>query len=186
MMEGVRCMRLEVDLHPINANQLELEKTEKKKGSLLSWLGFLFILAIIFFTTHYAIGITLISGQSMAPTLNDKNITLSNQLLYTIERNDIVIFQDKNGFDVIKRVIALPNETIEIKDDLVFVNGQPIEEEYIVGTANDMEKQLVAEGSYFVMGDNREPGESLDSRSSDIGTIPEGKIKGKMLFSFGM
>ncbi|MGG0717062.1 signal peptidase I [Robertmurraya massiliosenegalensis] len=179
-------MRLEVDLNPVDANQLEMGKTDKKKGSLSNWLGFLFILAIIFFISHSAIGITVISGQSMAPTLNDNNITLSNQLFYTIERNDIVIFQDENGFDVIKRVIALPNETIEIKDGVVLVNGNPIDEEFTVGIANDMEKQRVADGAYFVMGDNREPGESLDSRSSNIGTIPENRIEGKMLFSFGM
>ncbi|WP_449538423.1 S26 family signal peptidase [Ferdinandcohnia sp. Marseille-Q9671] len=66
---------------------------------------------------------------------------------------------------------------------MVFVNGEPIEENYTIGSSTDMPAILVEEGSYFVMGDNRTPGESLDSRSTDIGLIPATQIKGEAFFS---
>ncbi|WP_449354850.1 signal peptidase I [Virgibacillus natechei] len=119
----------------------------------------------------------------MSPTIEDRDIIISSNIFYSPERNDIVLFRDESGFDVVKRIIALPNQTIEMKEGTVIVDGDPIDENFVTGMPNDMEETVVDEDAYFVMGDNRTPGESLDSRSPDIGSIEEGRIKGEFLIS---
>lgn len=156
---------------------------QKKKSTVLSWVYFFLLLAGILFFFRFVIGITVVSGDSMEPTFESNDILLTSQIFYTPERNDIIIFQDDHGFDVMKRVIALPGETVEISSGAVLVNGTPIDERYIAGTPDDMEETTVNEGEYFVMGDNRTPGESLDSRSDEVGNIHREKIKGEVMIS---
>lgn len=108
---------------------------------------------------------------------------ISSNIFFSPERNDIVLYRDENGFDVVKRIIALPNQTIEISDGAAIVDGDPIDESFVTGTPKDMEETIVEEDAYFVMGDNRTPGESLDSRSPHVGSIAEERIKGEFLFS---
>ncbi|GGA79292.1 signal peptidase I [Ornithinibacillus halotolerans] len=159
------------------------KEKETEKTSWVSWGLYIVIIAAVFLIFRYVIGITIISGNSMANTMEHNDVILSSNLFYQPERNDIIIFRDEHGFDVIKRIIALPNETVEITNGVVLVNGKAIEEEYSIGVPNDMEKVVVSENSYFVMGDNRTPGESLDSRSEEIGTIPENRIQGEAILS---
>lgn len=159
------------------------DNDQKKKTSWLSGLLTVIVLVGVFLFFRYAVVITIISGNSMAPTIENQNIVLSNHLLFNLDRNDIIIYHDEHGFDVIKRIIALPNDTIEIKDGIVIVNDLPLEEDYVIGIPNDMGKLVVHENSYFVMGDNRTPGESLDSRNVDVGPISEEQIKGKVVCS---
>ncbi|MFS0821454.1 signal peptidase I [Bacillus sp. 1P02SD] len=167
----------------IHIHEIQTENNVKARSTMFSWLRYLLILLFVYFIFHYALGITVISGNSMNPTLHNKDIILTNNIFYEAERNDIVVIQDASGFDIIKRIIALPNETIEIKNGIVFVNGEPIKENFVIGVSTDMPKILVEEGTYFVMGDNRTPGESLDSRSTDFGLISATHIKGEAFFS---
>lgn len=153
------------------------------KAEFLSWLKFLLLLAIIFFTLRFALGITIINGNSMNPTFKNQDIVLTSNLFYKIERNDIVLVQDTNGFKIIKRVIALPGEKVEIENGIVYVNQQPIEENFTTGISSEMSEVKVEAGQYFIMGDNRTPGESLDSRSVDMGPIQEGQITGEAMIS---
>ncbi|MUV37048.1 Signal peptidase I [Lentibacillus sp. JNUCC-1] len=175
-------MRL-ISATEVNLVETKERKDEKEKSKWLSWVVFAVMMAAVIFTFRYVIGITVISGNSMSQTIESNDVILSSHLLYQPERNDIIIFRDEHGYDVIKRIIALPNETIEISDGVVFVDGQPFEESYVSGISNDMEKTVVEEDAYFVMGDNRTPGESLDSRSADVGTIARERIKGEALLS---
>lgn len=83
---------------------------------------------------------TIVSGQSMYPTLENKDLLLVNKLTYKNEaphRGDIIIFHteliDKSTNkkkDLVKRVIALPNEHLIIKDSKVYINGEPLDEDY--------------------------------------------------------
>lgn len=130
----------------------------------------------------------VVEGNSMEPSLHDKEYLIVNRLTYRIgdpQRGDVVVFDAPNspGTDYIKRVIGLPGEKIKIVDDEIFINANKIDEKYlptnfktlIDNSSNfSLERQLGPD-EYFVMGDNRE--HSLDSR--EIGTIKKQAIIGK-------
>lgn len=105
------------------------------------------------------------------------------------ERGDIIVFKfpEDEKKDFIKRVIGLPGETIEIRNKVVFIDGEPIDEPYVIHTKHDtmpirdnFGPYTVPEGQYFVMGDNREG--SYDSRW--WGTVKREKIVGKALIIY--
>lgn len=138
-----------------------------------------------------------ISGPSMETTLSGNDRVLVNKLEYRfgkIDRGDIVVFDrvtTNNGVvehdDLIKRVVALGGESIEIKKCVVYIDDAPLAEPYLddESMANqnlaercrvvDMPKMEVPDGSLFVLGDNR--AESFDSRS--FGVISESLILGR-------
>ncbi|MBE6020529.1 MAG: signal peptidase I [Clostridiales bacterium] len=133
---------------------------------------------------------TLVKGQSMEPTLeeNDYLIVKSESLIGTPPKfGDLVVFNSKvvskeGHSKLLKRVVGLPGDTIEIKDGTVYRNGIALKEEYIKEgiTPGAVEKFTVAENSVFVMGDNR--AHSLDSRNKDLGTIDYEDIIGTVKF----
>lgn len=138
-----------------------------------------------------------ISGPSMETTLLGNNRVLVNKLsyrLHSIHRGDVVVFDrvtTSDGSvahdDLIKRVIALSSDTIEIKDCNVYVNGVVLDEPYLnkddLAQKNaaercrvgEMAKQTIPENKIFVMGDNRP--DSFDSRS--FGPIAESLVVGR-------
>ena len=121
----------------------------------------------------------------MKDTLNDKDIMILDKISYRftkIKRFDIVVVKYENDL-IIKRVIGLPDDKVECKDNKLYINDKLYEEDYLApGTVTDnfsvMEinkTEKIPKGYYLVLGDNRE--ESKDSRS--IGLIKKSKIKGK-------
>ena len=123
-----------------------------------------------------------ISGTSMEPTLNNKDIVV---LVKTskMDRGDLCGFSYSNKI-LIKRVIGLPGDVVDITHDgTVLVNGKELEEPYITEKGRgecDIElPYVVPEEKYFLMGDHRET--SIDSRSSVIGCVSNEQIIGKLL-----
>lgn len=161
----------------------ENESKEERNVSRLGWIGFIFCLVIAFLVFRYVIGFIVVSGDSMNPTLENGNVVLSSNIIFTVDRNDIIIYRDHNGFDVVKRVIGLPNDIITIRNGSIFVNGEMMNEPYITGASNDMGEVVVPKDAYFVVGDNRTSGESLDSRSSNVGPIHKSTVQGEVLIS---
>jgi signal peptidase I len=143
------------------------------------------VIAIVLFIRTFIFENTKVIGPSMEPTLHENNALIVNKVEYRFtnpERGEIIVFPYKGdpSKHYIKRIIGLPGEIIDIKDSTVYVNGNPLKEEYILET---MEQRgdinfpfTVPKDTYFVMGDNRN--NSSDSRYQDVGTIEKSKIIG--------
>jgi signal peptidase I len=126
-------------------------------------------------------------GQSMDPTLADDQFLVVNKLgyrLYDPQRGDIIVFRDPRDDDrkLIKRIVGLPGETVETGNRGVFIDGELLEEPYLLASANrnDGESVSIPAEHYYVLGDNR--GNSSDSRS--WGTLPDDEIVGKAWLTY--
>ncbi len=124
-----------------------------------------------------------VNGSSMHPTLENGNyMILKKYAKNSIERFDIVVV--KRGKEkLIKRVIGLPKEDVAYRDDVLYINGEILENEYGYGYTSDF-IDYCAEGEYYVLGDNRE--DSVDSRV--IGCVKKEDILGTtnfVVFPFG-
>ena len=140
------------------------------------------VIAVVFFVILNAtIGTFRVYGTSMLPNIEPGDCIVVNKLTYSFrepDRGEIVILHSpkKHDTDLIKRIIALPGDTIEIRDGMVFVNGTALEEPYIKD-APDYKYPLqdIPEGHYFVLGDNR-----IISADSHLGWyLPEENLIGK-------
>ena len=154
--------------------------------------GFLILSAVllVLLVMPFLVKMTTVHGDSMLSTLADGDHLLIDRLSYRIrkpQRFDVVVFsyQYKPNTYYIKRVIALPGETVRISDDgVIYINGNVLEEHY--GNARIMDSGLAAyeitlgEDEYFVLGDNRNS--SQDSREPDVGNIKEKDIVGRGWF----
>lgn len=170
---------------------------EKKKinvpivKEIITWIAEIAVVLAIAFVFVYYIGLrTSVVGQSMAPTLDNRQEILVNRFIYSIiepKANDVIVFlpngNEKSHYYV-KRVIGVPGDTVQIKDGSVYVNGEPFDEK--VETAAILDAELaaeeikLAEDEYFVLGDNRNNSE--DSRYANIGNIKKEYIIGKAWF----
>ncbi len=113
----------------------------------------------------------------MTDTLENKDLMiLKKYKKNSLERFDIVVV-DYNGEKLIKRLIGMPSEDIEYKDNKLYINGKEIKDEYASNKTKNF-KDYCREDEYFVLGDNR--GNSLDSRS--FGCVKKEKIMGTTNF----
>lgn len=124
-----------------------------------------------------------IYGSSMTPTLDEGNIVISIKGSQ-FQQGDLIAFYIGNKI-LVKRVIALPGQTVDIDEDgNVYVDGEYLDEPYLTeksfGDANINLPYQVADNRYFCMGDHRST--SADSRHSEIGCISEEQIVGKIVF----
>jgi len=175
-------------------DQAPEEQTPRKPGEdLFYWLSAL-VGAIVALTLVFSFlgRLTRVDGHSMDPTLADQELMLVWSLGYQPQRGDIVVL-NKTSTDlldqraIVKRVIALGGDTLDIDydRDIVFLNGQPLDEPYLLeqmdwpGNPYMQNTHFeVPEGSIFVMGDNRNG--STDSRHEQLGTIEEEFILGRV------
>lgn len=134
----------------------------------------------------FIVGFQQVVGPSMSPTLKEGNIILVNKLTYRfnkIKREDVVVVSVKHKY-MIKRVIGLPGETVEYRNNKLYINGKYYEEDFIdtntVKTEDFAVNGVIPEGKYLVLGDNRENSE--DSR--DYGLISKKDIVGKAWIKF--
>ena len=155
----------------------------------------LIVLAVLLLLTTFLFRQTVVIGGSMNPTLESGERLVISNFFYTPKAGDIVVIQvdeataesagsleEKEA--IIKRVIAVGGETVEIRGGTVFVNGTPLSEDYTTSLADrrhsDMAPFTVSEGCIFVLGDNRTS--SLDS--TYFGEVDARTVIGKVLFRF--
>lgn len=122
-----------------------------------------------------------VEGSSMESNLHDTERLFINRMVYRLHpprRGDVVVVDLPNeGITIIKRIIGLPGETIEIKDGSVFIEGELLEEPYLTQATLDIYGPTqIPEEHYFVMGDNRI--NSRDSRNVSVGFVSQEQIKG--------
>nr|WP_106783166.1 signal peptidase I [Lysinibacillus timonensis] len=137
-----------------------------------------------------------VDGASMMPTFEDGDRVIVNRIgprMMGYDHFDVIVFEAKKDTNYIKRVIGLPGDTIEYKNDVLYINGEKYEEPYLdeyksmLGENETltedfkMEEYLgeteVPEGTLFVLGDNRQY--SSDSRDPRVGFVPMDKVLGK-------
>ena len=160
------------------------------------WIKDIAIAAVIAFVILQFIKPTIIKESSMEPNFYENHYLLISKQSYRThepERGDVIVFHSslvqENGNEkmLIKRVIGLPGDVIDITGGMVYINGTPVIEPYTKDgiTTGEISGLKVPEGEYFCMGDNRVV--SLDSRSPEVGCIKEEDIIGKVflrLFPF--
>ena len=146
-------------------------------------IPFVIIILVVLLVKQFVVTPIQVNGDSMYPTLKNGDLMLLNRLTYkfgSINRFDIVVV-DKGDSYIIKRVIALPGETIISKDNKIYINGEELEQPFLQdGVETYNFEATVTDDCYFVMGDNRPI--SLDSR--ELGCFDISKIRGKTSFSF--
>ena len=129
-------------------------------------------------------------GDSMNPEIENGDIVLVNTLIYNAKnpsRGDVIVFKpqgDETMHSYMKRVIGLPGETVEIKDGIVYIDGEELEEDYETSAIKEAglaaEKVKLKSQEYFVLGDNRLS--SMDSRSVEVGNVKKTEIEGRAWF----
>ncbi len=178
------------------------EKSNRKKYRE-EWLGWgktiLIALGLAFIIRTFLFAPIVVEGPSMLPTLHNGDQMMVNKIIYNLKdpkRFDIVVFHASSEKDFIKRVIGLPGDHVEVRNNILYINGKEIEQNFLNGQANKTQAKVYTNnftledlpGSYrkipedyvLVLGDNRE--NSMDSRS--LGLIPMDQIVGKTNFIY--
>ena len=164
------------------------EPEESTIQILVNWI--VDIVVVVAFACYlvYAVGSRVeVSGSSMSPVLSSGDVVLINRIVYdlgTPARYDIAVFEKENSSYNMKRIIGLPGETVQIRNNLVYIDGKPLDTDDILGQATiagiaEYPIEL-GEDEYFLLGDNRESSE--DSRFADVGLVSNDMIEGKVWF----
>lgn len=187
------------DTAPIPSRKENRQK--KAYGEIVEWIKAIAIAVVLVFVVRtFLFSPFIVDGASMEPNFHTKERVIVNLLVYKIGKpsyGDVVVFDvPEEGRRFIKRIIGVPGDTIEVNGDDVLVNGEKIEEPYLAEAIaashergetynglsdyfrfpNDYyQDNVVPEGHYFVMGDNRS--DSKDSRA--IGFVSEDEIIGR-------
>jgi signal peptidase I len=170
------------------------DKMSTEKSQIFEWIkAFVFAILLAFIIRTYLFAPILVDGVSMMPTLHDRNRMIVNKLSYKIgepKRFDVIVFNATVDKDYIKRIIGLPGDHVEYKNDKLYINGKAYDEPYLDKLKKDIidppltqdfklediiGKKTIPKGYLFVMGDNRRY--SKDSRS--IGVISMESVVGK-------
>lgn len=154
----------------------------------ITFVGSLFIVIYLFIMMP-----NQVKGASMEPTFQSGDYILTSKITYklrSIERGDVVVFKSPKNPDIeyIKRIIGLPGDKILVSNGQVFVNDQPLNENYTSAATNlwengylrENEPIIVPQNHLFVMGDNRP--RSSDSR--DFGPIPIESVDGVVFYRY--
>lgn len=158
------------------------------KEFIIDLIKLLVVVVVILFLMIYIVSVTQVVGNSMYSTLKDGDVLILNKFKYRffdIKRGDIISLENDDTKYLIKRVIGLPGDSISIKDNTLYINGEVYIENYLEeGLVYDdfeltsLGYDVIPDDMYFVLGDNR--ADSVDSR--EIGLISKDDVIGKISF----
>lgn len=139
------------------------------------------LLFTAFFISHYWFQFVLIQGSSMTPTYHPWQLAVICKQSYQLESGTVIAFKCETlNAVLIKRVVACPGDTIQIKDGILYVNGNAGQEaspSHYINYAGIAQAPLtLSSDEYFVLGDNLE--ESIDSRHTEVGRVTREDILG--------
>jgi len=166
-------------------NQQQKEKYILSKALVTTVLTLVVVAVILVNVFTHVLLVVRYNGDGMEPALRSGQ-TLILRKTQSVEEGDIIAFYYNNQI-LIRRMICSGEKQIQIQQDgTVYINNQEIEEPYLtaksLGQCNIVFPYYVKPGCVFVMGDNRT--EAMDSRLTEIGTIPTERIIGKVLWTF--
>lgn len=167
-------------------------KNEKEEDGVLEWIKSIVIALVIAGVIKWLFfDATKVSGNSMLNTLHNGDMLFMNKIgkhFHDYERGDIVILKAPDAYNklYVKRVVGVPGDTVTLKDEKVYLNGEELNEpytsvDYTLQTSDTYEWYLL-DNQYFVMGDNRAEGASNDSRN--YGPVEKDEIVGHAFFRF--
>ena len=141
-------------------------------------IPYVVIIVVVILVRAFIVTPVTVEGPSMESTLYTKDVMLLYKFnKYRIKRYDIIVF-DRGKTKLVKRLIALPGETIKCQNGIIYINGEEMSNEYGYGQNRDFDEVKLSEDEYFVIGDNRE--DSLDSRF--FGPVHISQIEGNTNF----
>lgn len=151
---------------------------KEKKFSIVDTLQFLFLLAVIALIIFIRqMPLFTVDGNSMNNTYTNGDLLVGDKKAEIAEGDILIIYSDVLRERIVKRCIGLPGDQVDIKDNVVYVNGKALTENYIAEPMNTSDMSIrLSDNEYFVMGDNRN--NSTDSR--EIGPIRKDKIEAKV------
>lgn len=165
--------------------------SKENMKELKEWIKDILIAVIVAVIILQFIKPTFVRETSMMPTLQEYNFLILSKQSYRFgepERGDIIVFHTKlktqTGDEkmLIKRVIALPGESVTVEDGKVYIDGEEQDQSYTLDgfTSGNVKDAVVPDGELFVMGDNRQ--NSIDSRDPGVGYVKIDDVYGKAIF----
>jgi signal peptidase I len=177
--------QLEPQTQPEIQPEAQTEHKDDWKRFALDILETIVLAVVLYFGINALSARVRVDGFSMNPTLQNGEYILVNRLSYKTgqpARGDIIVFRlpGDETQDLIKRVIGLPGDTVQIRDGIVTINGAKLEEPYIAQNPLYFGEWTVPEDNLFVLGDNRN-----DSRDShQWGLLPLENVIGKSILIY--
>lgn len=147
------------------------------------------LIIVVLIIAIYVVGLQQVVGPSMEPTFKSNDILILDKITYRfkeVKRSDIISFYYADSKYLIKRVIGLPGDYVEYKNNILYINGKIVEETYLQGVTTDdfslkdLGYDVIPGDMYLVLGDNRN--NSQDSRDSKVGLVNKKNIIGKVRF----
>lgn len=164
----------------VRKNKIPLEKADYKVLAVI-----MASLIMAFIVSSFVISVNRVVGESMEPTLYENEWVIVNRLAYMNSFpsfNDVIIFHKKDISNdiIVKRVVAVSGDSVEIKNGILIINGKIINDGFEMNSNECMERMIVNKDCYFVLGDNRN--KSNDSRYWENPFVDKKNIIGKVVF----
>jgi len=145
------------------------------RKTILEIAGTLVLALLIFLGVYFTLESRIVEGSSMETTLHNGQRVILVKAAYWFsepQRGDVVVFYSPSRKkEIIHRIVGLPNEKVEIRNGQVYINNSKLEEPYIQGNLINRAPEIVPDGNYLIVGDNRY------EAASDI--VPRNEIRGK-------